>query len=53
MSGMKPSRRQLLTMGLKALAVAVPVVAVVSAAKPAKANPGPIEFRRRWRRRWW
>ena len=52
MSGMKPSRRQILTIGLKALAVAVPVVAVASA-KPAKAAPGPVEFRRRWRRRWW
>jgi hypothetical protein len=51
MSEMKPSRRQLLTMGLKALAVAVPVAVVVSG-KPAKAAPGPVEFRRRWRRRW-
>ncbi len=53
MSGMNPSRRQLLTTGLKALAVAVPVAAVMVSAKPAKAAPGPNEYRRRWRRRWW
>ncbi len=53
MSDTNPSRRQLLTMGLKALAVAVPVAAVMMSGKPAKASPGPNEYRRRWRRRWW
>ena len=48
----KTSRRQLLTIGLKALAVAVPVAAVV-AGKSAQAGTGPTEYRRRYRRRWW
>jgi hypothetical protein len=47
------TRRQALGMALKALAVAVPVVAVIaSGAKDAKAAPS--DFRRRYyRRRWW
>ena len=53
MSGKNPSRRQLLAAGLKVLAVAVPVAAVLASGKSAKAEPGPNEYRRRWRRRWW
>jgi len=46
------TRRQALGLALKALAVVVPVAAVLaSSAKQAQA--APTEFRRRWRRRWW
>ena len=46
------TRRQALGVALKALAVVVPVAAVLaSSAKSAQA--APTEWRRRWRRRWW
>jgi hypothetical protein len=46
------TRRQALGVAFKALAVVVPVAAVLaSSAKSAQA--APTEWRRRWRRRWW
>ena len=46
------TRRQALGVAVKALAVVVPVAAVLaSSAKSAQA--APTEWRRRWRRRWW
>jgi hypothetical protein len=46
------TRRQALGVAFKALAVVVPVAAVLaSSAKSAQA--APTEWRRRYRRRWW
>ena len=46
------TRRQALGLALKAVAVVVPVAAVIASGAKAQANP--TEFRRRWyRRRWW
>jgi hypothetical protein len=47
------TRREALGLALKALAVVVPVAAVIaSGSKEAKAA-GPADFRYRRRRRWW
>jgi hypothetical protein len=47
------TRRQALGLALKAVAVVVPVAAVI-ASGAKQAHAAPTEFRRRWyRRRWW
>ena len=46
------TRRQALGLALKALAVVVPVAAVI-ASDAKKAQATPTDFRYRRRRRWW
>ncbi|HTU24994.1 MAG TPA: hypothetical protein VMF30_06330 [Pirellulales bacterium] len=47
------TRRQALGLALKAVAVVVPVAAVL-ATSAKRAEAAPTEWRRRyWRRRWW